>query len=149
MQTAKVTVRTSDLQIIQRSGVTPAEVIVLRKIHFHGANGEVISNVLVTGELTPEKASGEFTRLSARYGRKHVEPLFPGHAKNLPATFKDLNPPVTLIDEPLPVAPAPADLPEEAVEVPATVTVAGQPEPEPAVVEVKPAKPIKKASKLP
>ena len=146
MQTAKVTVRTSDLQSIPRSGVTPAEVVVLRKIHFAGANGEVISNVLVTGELTPEKAREEFTRLGGRYGKKVVEALFPGHSKNLPATFIELDPPVTLIDAPLPVAPAPVDLPEEA---PVVVAVASTPEAEPAPVEIKPAKPVKKSSKLP
>lgn len=144
MQTAKVTVRTSDLQTIPRSGVTPAEAIVLRKIHYHGANGEAISNVLITGELTPDQEAKEFARLSGRYGRKHVEALFPGHSKSLPKTFAELSPPLTLIDEPLPVVPTPPDLPEEA---PVTVAVAAAPEAEATPVEVKPAKQPKKSVK--
>jgi hypothetical protein len=65
--------------------VTPAEVLVLRKIHGPDA---VVKFEPVKQDKRPH--AGEFERLKLTYSEKVVVEVFPGSMPNLPVNFKDI-----------------------------------------------------------
>lgn len=84
---------------IPLAGVTPAEVLVLRKGHEMTAGGEAIFDVKVIGNASI-KSSDEIQRLRAKYASLRIKDgdkdinvvafLFPGHGIKLPETFEEI-----------------------------------------------------------
>lgn len=70
---------------IFKAGVTPAEVLVLRRIH--GADA-VVKFEPVKQDKRPH--ASEFDRLKMVYGDKAVIEAFPGSQPSLPVNFKDI-----------------------------------------------------------
>jgi len=138
MQTATCRIKLNDKTITQLRGVTPAQAVILDKLHKANAGGEVILETVVTGNITGD---GEAKRLTRMYGGGPVEKLWPGVVKKLPQTFAEAGFPV-VAQTSVVIKPAPDDAPEE---VPVPVTEAPVPVPEsPAEVPADPAPEAKK-----
>jgi Mg-chelatase subunit ChlI len=68
-----------------KTGVTPAEVVILRSIHGADAvNG--FSRVV----MDKREHRAELDRLRRRYGAATVDRVFPGHSPQLPVRFSDI-----------------------------------------------------------
>lgn len=87
MQTANCNVRLmGDMNNeIAKSGVTVAEIVVLRTIH----GSDSVVKIAGTGNDKRPHAA-ELERLKGLYGDKIVEAAFPGAAPQLPVNFKDI-----------------------------------------------------------
>lgn len=70
---------------IFKAAVTPAEVLVLRRIH---GNDAVVKFEPVKQDKRPH--ANEFDRLKITYGDKVVIEAFPGSMATLPVNFKDI-----------------------------------------------------------
>jgi hypothetical protein len=91
MQLARIQIRVggSSNTIVNRSAVTPAEMMLLAFIHGEGA----FASAVYQGE-EDRSSIDEIERLRARYGRNKngvdgLMQLFPGHAPQLPESFSD------------------------------------------------------------
>ena len=136
MQIANLLIKTTDVQIIPVKRVTPAEALVLIKIHYKGANGEVVQG----GSVLPTEVNSprEIGRLKAKYGRyaQTIEGMWPGVNAKLPQTFAEAGITLTPLPEAAPQIP---DLPEEiAVKLDAPGEVVSVPEIPPVVTELAP-----------
>jgi len=109
MQTATCRIKLNDKTITQLRGVTPAQAVILDKLHKGNAGGEVILETVVTGNITGD---GETKRLTRMYGAGPVEKLWPGVVKKLPQTFIEAGFPV-VAQTSVVIKPAPDDAPEE------------------------------------
>lgn len=126
MQTATCLIKTNDTSITKLRGVTPAEAVILRKIHQPNAGSEVIVEAVQTEDIPGQN---ELSRLQTKFGSKLVESFWPGAVKNLPQTFAEVN--VSLLGaSQIVVKPAPPDAPGE-VEEPVPAVEAPVPIPDP------------------
>lgn len=109
MQIATCRVRLSELSDVPYTGLTPAEALLLEKLHHKNANGQVIHGARLTADERRNDAQ-EIDRLKQKYGPKHVLPLFPGAAPRLPETFAEIGLEVAPSEyvEPAPPAPVPS-----------------------------------------
>lgn len=115
MQTAKCNVHLSDPKnvdsgmIVEKAPVTPAEVVILRRIHGHDA----VNNIKILNATSDRRShEGEMARLREFYtmregdnGPPIVDTTFPGAFPRLPVTFKEIG--IDFDDEP--EAPAETD----------------------------------------
>lgn len=100
MQTAMCSVHLSDPKnvdsgmIVEKAPVTPAEVVVLRRIHGHDA----VTNIRILNHTSDRRShAGELNRLREFYtmrdgdnGPPIVDTTFPGAFPQLPVTFKEI-----------------------------------------------------------
>jgi len=89
--TAHVRHKGSLNSVVRKRNLTPAEVVVLQRIHSPDA---VVDVVLQSGQSDNDNTT-EIDRLRATYGTtkdgaKTLEELFPGHAPKLPTSFKEI-----------------------------------------------------------
>lgn len=137
METVTATVRTSLVQAIPVTFITPAEAEVLRVMHQSGAQGEVLSDITPSNPEAPEAKAAlkrtsvqERDRLRWKYNCKDrktgahiVDSLWPGANPKLPTTFAEIGievgaPTQSPVTEPEPAAePAATEEPEPVVEV--------------------------------
>lgn len=85
--TGTVRIAGSLLSTVQKTGITPAELIVLRQVH---GNDAVVQLQAERMEIKGESASEELERLEKTYGPEVVAKAFPGHSPKLPKTFKEI-----------------------------------------------------------
>jgi hypothetical protein len=110
METANIVMKINKMDTIPKSGVTPAEVVILSHKdhgHFNNVGGFPLTALDVKGEalaLSWSSEEGLFTevkgkkrsdseeiqRLSRTYGKKKVEACFPGASPKLPQTFAEV-----------------------------------------------------------
>lgn len=100
MQTAKCNVRLADPKnvdsgmIVEKAPVTPAEVVVLQRIHGHDA----VTDIKILNSTSDRRShAGELDRLREFYtmrvednGPPIVDACFPGTFPRLPVTFRDI-----------------------------------------------------------
>lgn len=96
MEIANCTLWLTKLHSIPRREITPAEFVILRKVHaIHDGR---IEDVKIIGDI-PRSTSEELDRLLLRYRADYVngkDGAFPGGAPSLPQRFADLpEPPET------------------------------------------------------
>ncbi len=107
MQTCDVNVRLSgDIRFqVPKTGVTPAEILVLQAVQ---AAEDAVADIVVTGE-TGRNMHEEMSRLIATYGEKRVRAIFPGAHPRLPTTLDEIG--ITVKPRPAssPAAPTPAE----------------------------------------
>ena len=82
---------------VPKTGITPAELLVLKTAHMAGAGGDPILDLTITGQTVKRTAAEEIERLRNRYPNLRyrkgnddvnvVNDLFPGAAANVPLTF--------------------------------------------------------------
>jgi hypothetical protein len=83
------------LNQVPRSGVTPAELLVLQALH----GGDAVTDIKITGDTEDRTSRAERGRLFDLYSRAtprgrispEIDALFPGAAARLPATFDELD----------------------------------------------------------
>ena len=110
METANVVMKINKMDTIPKTGVTPAEVVILSHKeygHFNNVGGFPLTELTQKGEalsLSWNTEEGIFTevkgkkrtdaeeisRLSRTYGKKKVEACFPGASPKLPQTFAEV-----------------------------------------------------------
>lgn len=73
---------------VQKSGVSPAEIVILNDIH-GGPDGDAVVNIQ-PNEMDKMSHAQERGRLRGIYGHHVVDRLFPGEFSRLPVTLKDL-----------------------------------------------------------
>lgn len=92
MQTCECKIQADPKTQVLRNGITPAEALVIIEKLGPQAIVDAVQKGSIERESFEEKA-----RLKQRYDRLnkgYVDKLFPGHAANLPMTFKDAGIPV-------------------------------------------------------
>ena len=83
----------SDVQLLN---ITPAEALLLRKMHFENVNGDPIHQLKVTGS-EERSNTAEKVRLAEKYtmlgsdGKPFIEEIFPGAAPQFPTKFEETN----------------------------------------------------------
>lgn len=99
MQRCKATVRLAgDMRnAVVKSGVSPAEVMVLQ--HIHGPDSVVDIRVTGNDRGNPQRHHGELARLRNTYREKAVAAVFPGVKPTLPETFEEAGIDTTGADE--------------------------------------------------
>lgn len=87
MQKAAAVIRVggSLLQTVRKSGITPAELVILRKLH---GQDSITQLELERTDFTEQE--DERSRLEKRYGELTLQEAFPGHSKELPTLFSDV-----------------------------------------------------------
>lgn len=115
MQIGKCRVKLHTYQDLPKVNVTPAEVVILQRAHLKNANGEVVSEVVLTGEVE-RLPRDEKRRLLQIYGPKLVETAFPGDMPRMPERFMDIGIAPSSYVEPQPeqdkaMEPMPSDNP--------------------------------------
>ena len=99
MQRCKATVRLAgDMRnAVVKTGVSPAEVMVLQ--HIHGLDSVVDIRVTGNDRGNPQRHHGELARLRNTYREKAVAAVFPGAKPTLPETFEEAGIDTTGADE--------------------------------------------------
>lgn len=102
MQRNTVTVRLSGElgNTVEKTGVSPAEIIILRAIH---GGDDAVVNIRPTG-MDKMPHIQERARLDFAYGAAVVDALFPGKLSQLPVSNSDIG-----VEAPNPDEPAPAE----------------------------------------
>jgi hypothetical protein len=76
------------LNTVQKSGVSPAEIVILNDIH-GGGDTAAVTNIQ-PNEMDKVTHSSERSRLRGIYGHHVVDRLFPGEFSRLPVTLKEI-----------------------------------------------------------
>jgi hypothetical protein len=107
MQIADAWLQVNDLgSNVQIRNITPAEAVVLRKIHGIKVVGQAkptnpFTHLHVHTKTVERSADAEYGRLIKKFGAPVIESVFPGENPTLPKDFESLN----LSDKPLPAEP--------------------------------------------
>lgn len=94
METAEALVTVHPDCQVHKRGLTPAEVLVLHKMHFQNARGQVITNLTVTGSVDRHPAE-ERERLRLAYtgrlaNKNAIDAIFPDPIPRLPESFAEV-----------------------------------------------------------
>lgn len=158
MQVFSANIKLDDksLMIIPKTGLTPADIHILR--HLHGFNA--VQNITLTGEIVRTSAD-ERRRITLAYKPKAVMAVFPSLAYPIPQTFEDEGDPDNVLYEdtpeadkkpseddgdldPIPDSETGAGDPDDLEAGPAPLEPTfGEPEAAPTAAEVEPAAPVK------
>lgn len=93
MQLAKCRIYVNEGHDVPGVNITPAEVLVLRRIHLHNVKSDPVKHLVVTGEVKGRSNAAEKRRLLGKYftrnkqGTPYVDLVFPGDSPQMPETF--------------------------------------------------------------
>ncbi len=98
MQLASCRIFINEGQDVAGINVTPAEVVVLRKMHMHNVKSDPIKQLVITGDVEGRSNAAEKRRLLSKYfgrlknGTSIVESVYPGDSPNIPQDFDGIWP---------------------------------------------------------